>query len=149
MSLFKGINNSFAQEMIRAASICGRSIEEEGGIIMTHGTEAEFVKIRSIHVGTTTAHGLYEADKSDFGQIITPMVRDGWKITASFHTHPAFSATPSNLDLNVLFRGFKHNVIYATERNVFSYSVWTAEDLNTFYMTADTLKQVAYSNYEN
>lgn len=141
MGLFKNMDVNLAEQVYRAAVLCGQSNEEEGGIILKKDADFLFHKIKNIYTGSNTAIGLYEADEFEFKNLIVPEIAKGWKMYGSFHTHPSFSATPSSLDMSKLFLGFKHNFIYATERNIFSSSVWVAEDaFSIIYIPMSTMK---------
>jgi proteasome lid subunit RPN8/RPN11 len=133
MALFQNINRKLAHEMGKASSLCGRSPEEEGGIILEKDGEYAFVKVKNKHSGDSIAEGLYETDLEDLQKNVFPMVENGWKFYASFHTHPSFSPTPSKLDLEKLFTGFKYNVIFASQQKVFSYSEWLPDDRMFIY----------------
>lgn len=128
---------NLAQELHRAAELCGKSSEEEGGIILSGPTEGqyEFIKLRNIYAGLQIALGLYEADDQELIDKVLSQVKTGAKMYASFHTHPSFSPTPSNLDLTKLFTSFKHNFIYATERRLYSISEWVGEGGNNLHIT--------------
>jgi len=137
------ISYNLAQELYRAAALCSKSSEEEGGLLLHRDEDFEFVKLRNIYTGSTTALGLYEAHEGDFGELIVPRVQEGWKLHGSFHTHPSFSPSPSSLDLNKLFMGFKYNYIYATERGYYSASEWMGEayeDLYIYYLPKSSME---------
>lgn len=133
MSLLQNINLKLAHEIGKASSVCGQSAEEEGGIILEKDGEYQFVKVKNKNSGESIAEGLYETDIEDLQKNVFPMVKTGWKFYASFHTHPSFSATPSRLDLEKLFNGFKYNVIFASQQKVFSYSEWLPDDRMFIY----------------
>jgi proteasome lid subunit RPN8/RPN11 len=116
---------AFAKAVLDAADQCDHPLEEEGGVLLARKDDYRFVKIKNKHKGSHTAISLYEADKLELGKLLFDRYKEGWEICASFHTHPSFSPYPSNLDLDTLFQGFKHNVIYAARNHgVFSYSTW-------------------------
>jgi len=117
--------------------------EERGGVILEKYGDYEFKLIKNIHTDTPVAYGLYEADRNEFGEFIIPLMTSGWKLFASFHTHPTFSATPSALDLAKLFQGFKHNVIYSVQDETCSISSWEGELLKTKYIPISTLLEIS------
>jgi len=126
---------------MNAVELCGESWEEEGGIILTASDsrqgkqEFKFVKVLNSNRGTPVAVGLYVTDEQDFGKAVFPLLTGGWNMYASFHTHPTFSATPSSLDRENLFRGFKYNFIYSTLEKTISYSEWSPQNnLHTIYL---------------
>jgi proteasome lid subunit RPN8/RPN11 len=133
------MSKALASELIKASEICKHRVEEEGGLILNRGDEFVFVPVQNIYKGTPTAAGLYETEQSDFTGKVFPLLKEGWKFYASFHTHPSFSPNPSGLDLNVLFQGFKHNYIYAPRPETFSYTTWGVEGQFTQYFNRDTL----------
>jgi proteasome lid subunit RPN8/RPN11 len=118
-------NKEFTKVMVQASLECSHPLEEEGGVILSRGDEYRFVKITNTHKNTPTAVALYEADKQELGKCMFDLYKEGWLLFSSFHTHPQFAPFPSNLDLNTLFQGFQHNVIYAPlYQEAFSYSTW-------------------------
>lgn len=133
------MSKALASELLKAAEICKHRVEEEGGLILNRGDEFVFVPVQNIYKGTPTAAGLYETEQSDFTGKVFPLLKEGWKFYASFHTHPSFSPNPSELDLNVLFQGFKHNYIYAPRPENFSYTTWGVEGQFTQYFNRNTL----------
>ena len=121
-------NKAFAKTIIEASFECSHPSEEEGGVILSKGDVYKFVKIPNTHRNTDTAISLYEADRVALGKMMFEMYKDGWVSFASFHTHPQFPPYPSGIDLNILFQGFEHNVIYAPlHQEAFSYSTWENE----------------------
>jgi len=118
-------HKALASELLKASEICCHETEEEGGLVLIRKDEYKFVPVENIYKGTPTAVGLYETEQSDFTDKVFPLLKECWKFYASFHTHPSFSPTPSNLDLTVLFQGFKHNYIYAPRLTEFSYTTWS------------------------
>lgn len=117
-------NPRFAKTVLQAAEECSHPLEEEGGVILSRDDEYCFVKITNIHQGTDTAVALYEAERNELGRCVFDKYRDGWQLFASFHTHPQFAPYPSYIDLDTLFQGFAHNVIFAPLHKTFSYSTW-------------------------
>lgn len=117
-------DKNFARAVLRASDECPHPFEEEGGVIFSRGNEYCFKKISNIHQGTDTAVALYEAEKNELGKCVFDKYKDGWTMFASFHTHPQFAPYPSYIDLDTLFQGFEHNVIYAPLYEKFSYSTW-------------------------
>lgn len=135
MSLFKQVDHNFAKVIFDASLTCeNETTEEQGGIILEKNGEYKFQHIKNLHAGTPTAHGLYEVP-SDGMKDVSALVMDGWRIYASFHTHPAFSARPSNLDTSQLFRGFKYNVIISLHTGMFSISEWIDGDFDMSLVT--------------
>ena len=117
-------DKNFARVVLQASDECPHPFEEEGGVIFSRDNEYCFAKINNIHQGTDTAIALYEAEKNELGKCVFDKYKDGWVMFASFHTHPQFAPYPSYIDLDTLFQGFKHNVIYAPLHEKFSYSTW-------------------------
>jgi proteasome lid subunit RPN8/RPN11 len=142
MDLLESANNPLFREMLEAAKACDNRREEEGGIILTKDGEYHFVKVKNIHNGTETAAALYETDQTELKDKVLNKVGEGWRLFASFHTHPSFSPTPSSLDLSKLFNGFKYNIIFAPDMNTFSYSQWLGNKSSLYYMPANTLKNI-------
>ena len=136
---------NFAKAVLDAADACVRLDEEEGGIILAKDNEYKFLHVENMHSGTPVAIGLYEADRLEFGSKIVPLIAEGWRLFSSFHTHPPYAATPSSLDLGTLFKGFKHNVIYANGQRTFSYSRWCQESVVTVYAKLEAIIKI--SNY--
>jgi proteasome lid subunit RPN8/RPN11 len=123
-------NKEFVKAIVQASVECSHPSEEEGGVILAKAGEYRFIKIKNTHRNTATAISLYEADRVELGKCMFDMLKNGWEIFSSFHTHPQFPPYPSGVDLNVLFQGFKHNVIYAPlYQEAFSYSTWEDERL--------------------
>ena len=142
MDLLESANKPLFKEMLTAAKICQHRGEEEGGIILAKDGEYHFVKVKNIHEGTATAAALYETDQTELKEKVLTKVGEGWKLFASFHTHPSFSPTPSSLDLRKLFNGFKYNIIFAPDMNTFSYSQWLGDKSSLYYMPVSTLKNI-------
>jgi proteasome lid subunit RPN8/RPN11 len=134
---------TFAGVVLDAVDVCHRFDEEEGGLILNRDKDYKFVHIDNMHSGSSHAIGLYEVSPEQFGKLVIPLMREGWKMFSSFHTHPPYSATPSNLDLGTLFKGFKHNVIYANEQRAFSYSRWCGETVATVYLKLDAIIKIS------
>jgi proteasome lid subunit RPN8/RPN11 len=142
MDIIESANKPLIHSMLAAAKACDHRVEEEGGIILSKEGEYVFVKVKNIHEGTSTASGLYETDQQELKDNVFSKVSAGWKLHASFHTHPAFSPNPSSLDINKLFLGFKYNIIFAPISNMFSYSQWEGNRSLMYYMPAYTLENL-------
>ena len=132
------MNARLAKTILVAAENCTHTVEEEGGIILEKDGEYCFVKVKNIHEGTDIAAGLYETDQIELKENVFSKVADGWKFYASFHTHPRYTPTPSSLDLQKLFQGFKYNVIFSPVREIFSYSQWLGEESAPYYIPKKT-----------
>ena len=145
MNTINHIDPGLAGEMMRAATLCGKSSEEEGGIIIARENECEFVKVKNVHTGTMTAGGLYEASRDELSLKVISRVKDGWKFFASFHTHPTFSPSPSQLDFNKLFQSFKHNIIYSPYQGMFSWLSWIdgGPKFALYYVPQSTVRSLA------
>jgi proteasome lid subunit RPN8/RPN11 len=147
MGLFENINHLLAKEIVEASRVCGYSEEEQGGIILEKNGEYVFTYVKNKHRGSDMAPQLYETDLEDFKENVAPKVADGWKFFASFHTHPSFSPTPSRLDLEKLFTGFKYNVIFATHQKMFCWAEWLSQDhLFLYYIPLNSLKLIIHHN---
>lgn len=149
MRLIEKINKGLARAIATATVECGGSKEEEGGIILVLDQPAgireyKFIKVINDRRGTLSARGLYVANPEDFGKNVFPLITEGWNMYASFHTHPTFSATPSSLDEDKLFRGFKYNFIFSNSERTVSCSEWSPQnDLHTVYLNIITLLYLA------
>jgi hypothetical protein len=149
MRLIEKINKGLARAVATATVECGDSKEEEGGIILTNNQSSgardyKFIKVINDRRGTLSARGLYVANPEDFGKHVFPSISEGWNMYASFHTHPTFSATPSSLDEDKLFRGFKYNFIFSNSERTVSCSEWSPQnDLHTVYLNIITLLYLA------
>lgn len=139
MSLFN-IDKNLFRTILEAKNLCDHPKEEEGGVIMEKDGDYQFVKITNKNKGTTLAYGLYEADEQEVASIIFPLVKQGWKMYSSYHTHPSFSAEPSNLDMEKLFKGFKYNVIYARPEEMFSLFEWLDDSSVIAYVPAASIE---------
>lgn len=140
MSLFQRFNIDLGRVLLDASKACPLQHEEEGGIILKRKDEYQFVKVINLHRGTHTAYGLYVAEPAGFGSEVVPLLSKGWQMYASFHTHPQFSCTPSQLDHDKLFQGFKYNYIYSHRDLEFSCSDWSpSKDLYTVKINLETL----------
>lgn len=144
MSLFQQFNINLGRVLVTAAMECPDRLEEEGGVILKNVRDHSaftFVKVKNVHRRTSTAHGLYVAEPEDFGSKVIPMLSKKWELYASFHTHPQFSSTPSMLDYDKLFQGFRYNYIYSTRDREFSCSDWSPQkDLHTVKIKLETLQ---------
>ena len=89
------------------------SQEEVGGFIIEKDGYYEYKPITNANKGTAEAFGLYTADVGEFAREIVPLITAGYRVAASFHYHPGWSAQPSSIDLNQLFQSFKKNYIFA------------------------------------
>jgi proteasome lid subunit RPN8/RPN11 len=135
-------NKELIREVIKAAEECAHPLEEEGGIILARDGEYLFAKVKNIHTGTGQAAGLYETDQDELREKVLNRVAEGWKMYASFHTHPSFSPSPSALDLSKLFQGFKYNIISSPKTYMFSFNEWVGERTITYYIPTDTLNHL-------
>jgi proteasome lid subunit RPN8/RPN11 len=142
MYIFRYGIESFMKAMLKASKECQNTREEEGGIIMEKDGVYEFVRVKNHHEGTDRAGGLYETDQDEFSQLVFSRVCKAWKMHASFHTHPTFSPTPSSLDLDKLFQGFRYNVIYSASHRTFSYSQWIEDDSCVTYLPIKTIQKL-------
>jgi|CryBogDrversion2_7_1035282.scaffolds.fasta_scaffold00001_22 proteasome lid subunit RPN8/RPN11 len=144
MGIIKEINKKLSRVITGAAISCPLDNEEEGGIILTKNEiDFVFVKVKNLHAGEEVAYGLYVTDPKDFGEKVISMIGKGWNMYASFHTHPQFAPTPSQLDYDKLFQGFKYNYIYSKKHRAFSFSEWSPQkDLHTFVMGLETLLHI-------
>ena len=154
MSLIKIINKSLASALIDASNQCKFSHEEEGGVILKKtdsnddDAQFKFIKVNNQMRGAPEAGGLYVACREGFGTEVCPSLAQGWVMYGSFHTHPTFSATPSWLDKDKLFRGFKYNFIFSNIEELFSCSEWSGQNnLNTIYLGIDTF--IKLTNEQN
>jgi len=86
-----------------------------------------WVPLHNQHTGTPTAHGLFEATQEEFTKKAIPLLRDGWKRYATFHTHPSFSYHPSHTDLTELFKSYHINYIYSIPENCVAKYTWQGE----------------------
>lgn len=144
MQLTKNILTSrLAGAIIDAVNACRHKFEERGGVILEKFGDYTFVHLTNIHENSPVAHGLYEANRNEFGVKVIPMMQEGWKLFSSFHTHPRFTPDPSSLDLAKLFQGFKYNVIYSELDATCSLSEWTAETLKTKYIELPILLKLS------
>lgn len=98
-----------------AVGICTNRNEEEGGVIIHHPPSGEFKfhHFRNENSGTPRALTLYIADRTAFASTVFPKFKEGWRLFASFHTHPQFPPGASNTDITYLFKGFRRNFIYS------------------------------------
>jgi proteasome lid subunit RPN8/RPN11 len=142
MYIFRYGIESFLKAMISASVECTSTKEEEGGIIMEKDAVYEFVRVKNVYEGTDRASGLYETDQEELSQLIFSRVCKGWKMHASFHTHPSFSPTPSSLDLDKLFQGFRYNIIWSPTHRTFSYSAWIGEESYLAYLPISTIEKL-------
>lgn len=142
MYIFRYGIESFLKAVLKASEECTNNTEEEGGIIMEKDGVYEFVRVRNHYEGTDRAVSLYETDQDEFSQLVFSRVCKSWKMHASFHTHPGFSPTPSSLDLDKLFQGFRYNVIYSPAHRTFSYSQWIGDDSYVTYLPIKTIQQL-------
>ena len=128
------------REVLRASEECVHRYEEEGGVILENAGKYAFVKVKNKHENTQEAIALYETDLSELQEKVFLKLSEGWKMFASFHTHPSFSPTPSQLDLAKLFQGFKYNVIYAKNVDRFSFSEWIQDVSCPVYVPRATIR---------
>lgn len=128
--------------LVCAVCECPHRVEEEGGIILNKDDDYVFVRIKNIHENTQTAYGLYETDLCELKTKIFPKIAEGWKLYASFHTHPMFGASPSSLDINKLFEGFKNNYIYSPIQKTYSITTWKNNNWNIQFITKEELENL-------
>jgi proteasome lid subunit RPN8/RPN11 len=127
---------------MQASEECKNRSEEEGGVILNKDDYFEFIKIKNAHADTSVAFGLYETDLSELSMRVFPKIAEGWKMYASFHTHPTFSPVPSSIDMTKLFQGFKYNIIFSPIKDMFSYSFWNNEESLISYIPKSTITQL-------
>lgn len=142
MDLIELAEKPFMVAMLAAVEACKHPVDEEGGIILAKEGECVFVKVKNVYAGSDAAAGLYETDQTELQEKVLTKVVDGWKFHASFHTHPQWMPNPSRLDMEKLFQGFKHNVIFAPTTNMFSYTRWIDEKHSTYYIPKQTLEKL-------
>lgn len=141
-------NTELIAELLKAKDECNNPLEEEGGIII-HNEDNEqykFVKIKNKYNGTATAIGLYEADVEEFSSKVISKLSKGWKMYASFHTHPTFPPTPSQLDVSTLFEGFMYNFIYSPLEMKYSCCCWVGNILARMTVEKEALEQIVETN---
>lgn len=146
MSKDKGLtgNPLLLKELIKARKSCENPLEEEGGVVMHLDYDKyEFIKIKNVHAGSATAIGLYEADSIEFSEKAISKMKDGWKLYASFHTHPTFPPQPSSLDVSTLFQGFKYNFIYSPLKKKYGCCMWLSESLAVLTLEEEELEKFA------
>jgi proteasome lid subunit RPN8/RPN11 len=140
-------NVGLIAEVLKAKDACANPLEEEGGVILCKDEiEFEFIKLKNKYHTTATAIGLYEADTDEFSDKVIPKIGKGWKMFASFHTHPTFPPRPSQLDVTTLFMGFKYNFIYSPLESKHSCSIWEDNMLTAGYVDNEKLEQLV-ENY--
>ena len=142
MYIFRYGIESFVKAILKASEDCTSTQEEEGGLILEKEGVYEFVRVKNLYEGTDRASGLYETDQEELSQLVFSKICKGWKMHASFHTHPSFSPTPSSLDLDKLFQGFRYNIIWSPVHRTFSYSQWIGEDSCVTYIPIKTLEKL-------
>lgn len=130
------------ESLLQAADECRHLREEEGGIILNNADDYTFVKIKNIYEGSHTAYGLYETDLQELSSKVFSKLTEGWRMYASFHTHPTFAPTPSNTDITKLFEGFKTNYIYSPIKQTFSVTSWGGEHWHTHYVTKENIENL-------
>jgi proteasome lid subunit RPN8/RPN11 len=144
MTLTKSIiSGALAGAIVDGVNECRHKFEERGGVIMEKFGDYTFVFLSNVHEDSPIAYGLYEASRDEFGSRVIPLMQQGWKLFASFHTHPKFTAHPSSLDLSKLFQGFKYNVIYSDLDTLCSFSEWVADTITTKYIELPTLLKLS------
>jgi hypothetical protein len=136
------MNKHLWTQLLTASEVCDHATEEQGGLILSRDESFLFVPIRNIHIGTITAVGLYETDKLELKTKVFTRMSEGWRMFASFHTHPMFSATPSVTDMTYLFQGFESNYIYAPKPQVFSATIWEGEKSKTTFIPKEKIKEL-------
>lgn len=109
----------------QAIKQCKEGNEEQGGFILQKGSRYKFIKIHNDNSGTSIAKALYTANRKEFGDKVISLIVQGWDNIATFHTHPnGFSASPSNIDLDKIFKNCRTNYIYSTQQNQLVQYVW-------------------------
>ncbi len=109
----------------QAATVCNNTTEEEGGIILHKDGDYLFVKLKNNNTGTDLARVLWTADRYEYAAQVLPLLKEGFKHYASFHTHPMFVPFPSHIDVTQLFPGFSLNFIYSQAKQ--QVTGWTYE----------------------
>jgi proteasome lid subunit RPN8/RPN11 len=132
--------------ILSATEQCVHFEEEEGGIIISKDNEYVFAKIKNTYARTPIAYGLYETDQLELKEKVIDRMTEGWRMYASFHTHPSFPATPSNLDRSKLFQGFRYNIIFSHRDKMLSLSTWTGSQLTTVYAPLTTITTFSQRN---
>ena len=132
--------------LLCAVDECPHRLEEEGGIILNKDEDYMFVRVKNIHEATQTAHGLYETDLVELKDKIFTRMTEGWKMHASFHTHPMFGASPSSLDINKLFQGFPQNYIYSPIQKTYSLTTWKDNDWHVQFITKNHVEDLEKLN---
>jgi proteasome lid subunit RPN8/RPN11 len=135
-------NKSLVLALVQASEECSHTQEEEGGLILSKDEERLFIKIKNKHKGTVQAVGLYETDLTELKDKVFSKLSEGWKMYASFHTHPSFSPSPSSLDLNSLFVGFVYNFIYSPIGQIYSLNTWLGDTSYPYYVPKTTLLEL-------
>ena len=138
------INKKLWTQVITASEACTHPLEEEGGLLLEKDGEYLFVAIKNIHAGSQTAISLYETDKLELRDKVFSKLGEGWLMSASFHTHPCFSATPSTTDMTYLFQGFKDNYVYAPKPKVFSVTSWEGDITKTTFVPLEKIKELLH-----
>jgi proteasome lid subunit RPN8/RPN11 len=135
------MNKQLWTQLLEAAEVCNHTTEEQGGLILRKDEDYLFVPIKNIYAGTYTSIGLYETDKIELKMKVFTRMSEGWRMFASFHTHPMFSATPSVTDMSYLFQGFESNYIYAPKPRVFSATIWEGDTSKTTFIPKEEIKE--------
>lgn len=144
-----GLSVSLMQAMVLASESCTNKIDEEGGLILKRNEDCCFVKVENKYAGTDIAGGLYETEMQSLSKNVFPLLKEGWQMFASFHTHPMFSASPSSIDMTKLFLGFKYNVIFApvndVQPNMFSITIWENDKPYRYYINKHKILELISS----
>lgn len=107
-------------------------VYEAGGFILEKNKQYGFVDVPNKHHGTQIGQALYEPAMEVFAKILNPYFKDGWKLFASFHTHPSFTAQYSNIDYENLFQNFPINYIKSIRYDqIIKYSWINEKDLKS------------------
>lgn len=134
------LDKALSSAILEATEQCMHFKEEEGGIIISKDNTYVFAKITNVYAGTPTARGLYQTDQQELKEKVLDKIVVGWRMYASFHTHPSFPAVPSNLDMTRLFQGFRYNIIFSQIDKMLSLSSWIGSRLDTEYTSLNTIK---------
>lgn len=144
MEIFAYHIDSLTESLIGAQKLCTHPDEEQGGVIIEKAGEFKFIKLKNDYEGTSTAVSLYEANRTEMADLVLPSIlKGGWRLYASFHTHPRFSATPSSIDYKNIFEGFKYNIIYSNKDAMFSFTEWLNDLTVTVYIPLKSINTLA------
>jgi proteasome lid subunit RPN8/RPN11 len=124
------VNTGFLKILDMARAYGERNKEEEtGGIILYREKDKKYLwqGLPNKHAGTPTARGLYQPVDEIYAAKIVALFPLGWRLHASFHTHPTFPVNPSHTDLTLLFQNFNKNIIYSLSDNEIAIYIWVNE----------------------